>query len=114
MAKIFAAFSVLILSVHSVSFAHAPSNIDAEFNPKNKVLAVYITHDTDDPLAHGVKDLNVSLNGKVIITQEILRQDDERGVMLNYRINGVVKGDLLGVKASCNMGGEAAGELTAE
>lgn len=114
MMKIFAVFFVLILSIQYVCLAHDPSKIDVEFNPKNNVLAVYVTHDTDDPLAHGVKEVSVYLNDKAIITQEILRQDDEMGLMVNYRVNGVSNGDIIKVKALCNMGGEVAGELKAE
>jgi hypothetical protein len=105
---------VLICFVPTVSYAHPPEKVEVAINPDKKVLAVYVTHKTDDVAKHSVKKVSLSLNGTDKIVQKISRQDDETGLMVNYRLPEVVPGDDVEVRAVCDTGGETSGKLKVE
>lgn len=107
-------FFTLICSVPTAAYAHSPEKVDVAINPDKKVLAVYVTHKTDDIVKHSVNKVSVSLNGTNKIVQEISKQDDETGLLLNFRIPEVVLGDNVDVKAVCGTDGETSGKLKVE
>lgn len=105
---------VLICSVPAVSYAHPPEKVEIAVNTDKKTLAVYVTHKTGDTAGHSVKSVSLSLNGTEKIIQQISRQDDETGLMVNYRLPEVVPGDDVEVRAVCDTGGETSGKLKVE
>ena len=57
----------IFLVVASTAYAHPPSDIKIDFDPKIKMLHAVIIHNTSNPLNHYINKVDVGLNGKEII-----------------------------------------------
>lgn len=89
----------------SAAFAHAPTKIDIVYDPSGKVVAAVITHPVDDPKSHNIGKIDVSLNGKEILTHTISVQDNANTQTVTYRIPDAKPGDRIEVEAYCNWTG---------
>ena len=93
------------------AYAHPPSDIQITFDPKTKILNAVIIHDVSNPSAHFIKKVDVSVNGKEIIQQNISRQDNFNTQAVNYLIPDAKEGDLFSVEAYCSISGKLEKQL---
>ncbi len=103
-----------LITVHSLAYAHPPSDIIITFYPGSKILKAVIMHNVSDPEKHFIKKVDVMLNGKQIIEQEISRQDNNSNQTVNYLIPDAKLGDTISVKAYCSISGVLEKEIEAK
>jgi hypothetical protein len=95
-----------------VAFAHPPKDIIMNFDPGTKVLTAAVMHDTKEPLKHYIKRVDVGLNGKNVIKQNLSKQDNQTAQTVAYLIPEAKKGDKISVEAYCSQGGDLEREIT--
>lgn len=105
MRKVCIAVLVFMSLVVPCADAHPPSAIDISYNPVTKVVTAVITHQVSTPLTHYIKKVDVAINGKVIITQSLSRQDSNTSQTVLYYIPDAKKDDWISVEASCSIAG---------
>lgn len=106
MAKVFFPTLAAITCFVSAAYAHPPAKIDIVYDAEGKVVAAVITHPVQDPSTHFIEKVDVSINGKEVLTHEISRQDSETMQTVTYRIPDAVPGDRIAVEAYCNVNGK--------
>jgi hypothetical protein len=106
---LFGFFIFFVLS--AAAYAHPPSDIKITFDPKTKILNAVIFHDVSNPSAHYVKKVDVALNDKEIIQQNISRQDNFDTQTVNYLIPDAKAGDVLSVEGYCSISGKLEKQL---
>jgi desulfoferrodoxin (superoxide reductase-like protein) len=104
--------SFVFLFVVSTLYAHPPSDIKITFDPKTKMLQVVIMHNTSNPMSHYIKKIDVGLNGKEIIEQNISAQDNNDSQRAAYFIPDAKDGDLISVEGYCSISGKLEKEIT--
>ncbi|MDD5006298.1 MAG: hypothetical protein PHS93_07395 [Candidatus Omnitrophica bacterium] len=95
----------------STAYAHPPSDITITFDPASKILKAVITHQVVNPQNHFIKKVDVGLNDKEIISQEISRQDNNTTQTVSYLIPDAKEGDVLSVEAYCSISGALKKEI---
>jgi len=90
----------------SIAYAHPPSDIKITFDSKTKMLSAVIIHDVANSLNHYIKQVDVGLNGKDIIVQNISRQDNNYSQTVSYFIPDAKVGDVLSVEGHCSISGK--------
>ncbi len=95
----------------SVAYAHPPSDIRITFDPKTKMLQAVIVHNTNNPLNHYIKKVDVGLNGKEIIEHNISREDNNQTQTVSYLIPDAKDSDILSVEAYCSISGKLKKEI---
>jgi desulfoferrodoxin (superoxide reductase-like protein) len=103
--------SVVLFCVTSV-YAHPPADINIKFDSASKIITAVITHNTANPANHYIAKVDVGLNGKEIISQEISLQDNADNQTVSYLIPDAKKGDVLSVEAYCSISGKLKEEIT--
>jgi hypothetical protein len=113
--KRIAAFTVLFVfvAIVSLAMAHPPSDIVITYDPANKTLQAVIIHPVGNPKTHFIKKVDVSLNGKEVLTQSISRQDNNNSQTVSYVIPDAKETDELAVEAYCSMSGKLEKEIRA-
>ena len=111
--KKIAAFLVFLtfFMVASIAYAHPPSDIKITFDPRTKVLQAIIVHNTSNPVYHYINKVDVGLNGKEIIEQNISREDNNETQTVSYLIPDVKDNDILSVEAYCSISGKLKKEI---
>ena len=108
-------FLLLFLAAMVINaYAHPPSDIKITFDPVTKVLQAVIMHDVKDPAQHFIKTVGVGLNGKVVISQAISRQDNNESQTVSYLIPDAKAGDVLSVEGYCSISGKLEKEIKAQ
>jgi len=102
-------FIFFILS--TVVYAHPPADIQITFDPKTKILNVVIVHDVSNPSTHFIKKVDVFLNGKEIIQQNISRQDNFNTQRVSYLVPDAKEGDMFSVEGYCSISGKLEKQL---
>ena len=97
--------------IASMAYAHPPSDIKITFDPKTKILQVVIIHNTNNPISHYIKKVNIGLNGKEIIEHSISREDNNDTQTVSYLIPDAKDGDTLSVEAYCSISGKLKKEI---
>ena len=95
-------FFVLITTF---AYAHPPSDIIITYDKATKMLKAVIMHNVSNTRNHYIKKVDVALNGKEIIEQQISRQDNNENQTVIYFIPDVNPGDKLSVEAYCSISG---------
>ncbi|MDD3374741.1 MAG: hypothetical protein PHY73_03330 [Candidatus Omnitrophica bacterium] len=103
------AISILLASA---AYAHPPSDIKITFDPETKILQAIIYHSTSNPAQHYINKIDVALNGKEIISQEISREDNNLTQTASYLISDAKPGDVLSVEGYCSISGKLGKEIT--
>lgn len=103
-----------LMAVHSIAYAHPPSDIIITFYPASKILKAVIMHNVSDPENHFIRKVDVTLNGKQIIGQEISRQDNNSSQTVSYLIPDAKLGDTISVEAYCSISGVLEKEIKAK
>jgi len=86
--------------------AHPPSKIILEFNAETSILKVEMPHLVKDVTEHFIDRVEVKLNGKEILKQALLTQQDLEKQTVIYQIHDAKSGDELEVTAHCNVFGK--------
>lgn len=105
-------FTCLVLT--GTAYAHPPKDIEISYDPATKILTASIVHDTSNPLGHYIRKVDVGLNGKEIVQQEISRQDNNNSQKVSYYIPGTRPGDRLSVEGYCSISGKLKKEIVVE
>ncbi|MBN1794496.1 MAG: hypothetical protein JW844_05975 [Candidatus Omnitrophica bacterium] len=105
---------VSIVLAAGIACAHPPTDITLTFNSETKILEVVITHPVSNPASHYVGKVDVSLNGRETLTQEISRQDNPTTQTVVYRIPDAKSGDIITLEAHCNLSGALARDIKVE
>jgi len=100
-----------LIAVCSVAYAHPPSDIIISYDPATRILHATIMHNVSNPLNHYIKKVDIGLNGKEIIEQEISRQDNNTSQTVSYLIPDAKAGDKLSVEAYCSISGKLKKEI---
>lgn len=91
--------------------AHAPSDIKFSYEAATQTLQVTITHPSPFPTSHYIKSVEIKKDNKVLLSQNYKGQPDAPAFSYSYKIQ-VVPGDVLDVKATCNLWGSKTGKFT--
>jgi hypothetical protein len=107
MSKFFIIFFIFFSA--ELFYAHPPEDITLKYEPLTKMLLVNITHKikgstVTNPMKHFIKDVIISVNGKRVISENIVFQQSDDGEAGNYLLN-VKSGDKVSVTAACNISG---------
>ncbi|HHS13514.1 MAG TPA: hypothetical protein ENN03_07060 [bacterium] len=113
MKKIYMA-CLLTAAVVCAASAHAPSELKGSFNAETRVLNVTFSHAVSDANSHYITEIKIFLNGKQIIEQKLLSQENGEGGELVYRIPDAEPGDKLRINARCNKIGAKTLNITIE
>jgi hypothetical protein len=106
--KKFLVFLFILFSV-GVFYAHPPENVALKYDPALKMIIVDITHKiksstVTNPMKHYIKDIIIAVNGKRVISENIVFQQSDDGEAGYYLLN-VKSGDKVSVTAACNISG---------
>ena len=109
-------FTTLLILTVSIIFAHPASQVTLSYNAKTSMLTINVIHpisDTkvSDPTKHYIKDITVSVNGKVAIVESIKFQQSDKGEMSSFLLN-VKKNDKVTVKTVCSISGTKIASIT--
>ena len=104
-------FLILSFCVSSAAYAHPPSDIKITYDSKTKILTALIMHNVSDAKRHYINKVDVSLNGKEIISQAISRQDNNINQKVSYIIPDAKAGDKISVEGYCSISGKLAKEI---
>jgi desulfoferrodoxin (superoxide reductase-like protein) len=95
--------ALFVLSLPHMAFAHSPEKVDVFYDFKAQVLVVKITHPSNNPGRHFVKEVTVKKNGTVVQQTAYTKQD---GDVFTYSYKMQVKGeDVIEVTATCSIQG---------
>ncbi|HET6490429.1 MAG TPA: hypothetical protein VFG28_11795 [Syntrophales bacterium] len=95
--------ALFILSLPLAASAHDPEKVDVFYNFTNKTLVVKITHPSNNPDRHFVKEVVVKKNGAVVQRAAFTRQD---GDVFTYTYKMQATGeDVIEVTAICSIRG---------
>ncbi|MFC1752234.1 hypothetical protein ACFL96_02435 [Thermoproteota archaeon] len=96
---------VIILFTVNLAYSHPPAQIKMAFNIEQCSLVIGIAHSVEVPKEHFIAKVVVKLNGDVVVIQKILKQDNQNGQSLAYKIPSAELGDTIEVEAYCNKSG---------
>lgn len=89
----------------AIAYAHPPQDIMVTFDKQMKILQAIIVHNVKNPENHYIKRVDVSLNGKEILTHFISRQDNNETQIVTYLIPDAKDGDVISVEGYCSING---------
>lgn len=100
-------FCIIFLTIGYASFmkaafAHQAEDMVVAYDEKNKVVSIGVIHLTDNPEKHFIKEVTVKLNGKEIIRQAFLGQQDPKVQAVSYVIEDAKDKDTIEVVATCS------------
>ncbi|MGD9141345.1 MAG: hypothetical protein PVJ42_07370 [bacterium] len=101
----------LVLISAAGAIAHAPREVELEFDLGEKELQVTIDHQVTDVVKHFINSVTVELNGEKIIEQKITEQENLKSQVLEYRITEARVGDTITVVAACSISGKKKASL---
>ena len=107
-------WSLLLLLICGSACAHAPQKVETWFDPDEHILKVTISHGVKDGGKHFVDEVTVSLNGKEVVRQILLAQENLESLTVLYRITDAGPGDEIGVSAACNLSGKKTAKIKVE
>ena len=102
---------VLNLFICSAVYAHPPSDIKLTYVSKTKILTAIIMHNVRDVKKHLINKVDISINGKEVISHVISQQDNLMTQTVSYLIPDAKPGDALSVEAYCNLSGKLSKEI---
>lgn len=98
----------------SAAFAHPPSDIKITFDPATKMVSAVIVHNVSNTLSHYIKKVDVAINGREVIEQEISRQDNNASQTVTYLLPDIKDGDVVSVEGYCNISGTLKKEIVCQ
>lgn len=113
MKKVFLSIIFMVMVLANLSaYAHPPSDIIISYDTQTKVLHAVIMHNTMNTVKHYIKQVEVALNDKVIITQMFSLQGNNVSQDVTYLVPDAKAGDKLSVDADCNLSGDLKKAIT--
>jgi len=103
---------LFLLFSNGILNAHPASDMLIDYDLEKSEIYVVILHKVKDPNDHYISKVEVSLNGKKIITQHIQKQIDAEKQRVVYLIPGLKEGDKILVWVECNKFGTYRKEIT--
>jgi hypothetical protein len=100
MGSVLLAICLLVLPVS----ANPPSDISLNYDKATDQLSVTITHPIDDPTTHYIRNVKVTVNGRVAIDNDYKNQPAKDAFTYTYPVQ-VNPGDEVRVTATCNLVG---------
>ena len=103
---------LMFLLLANISGAHPPKKM--EVNMEDGQLTVVVNHPVGNTKLHLVDKIEVYVNGKKVVRQTYKTQatsDEQKAI---YYLPGVVKDDVVKVKAHCNKYGVKTKSITIE
>jgi desulfoferrodoxin (superoxide reductase-like protein) len=95
--------ALFALSLPQLVLAHSPEKVDVYYDFKSQALVVKITHPSNNPDRHFVKEVEVKKNGQVVQRGVYTKQD---GNVFTYTYKMIATGeDVIEVTASCSIHG---------
>jgi desulfoferrodoxin (superoxide reductase-like protein) len=95
--------ALFVLSLPHLVWAHNPEKVEVFYDFKTQTLAVKITHPSNNPDRHFVKEVEVKKNGQVVQRGVYTKQD---GNVFTYTYKMKATGeDVFEVTASCSIHG---------
>ena len=95
---------MLVVVLAPAAYANSPQKMELSYSVQTEVLTVKITHPSDKPASHYVKEIIISNNGKVVKRASYKSQT---GDVSTYTFPLPKKGlGLVEVKAVCSVEGE--------
>ncbi|NLW19334.1 MAG: hypothetical protein GXY81_06565 [Candidatus Cloacimonetes bacterium] len=101
--------TLIILALLAIAcglFAHPADEIYASYKAASQTLEISFDHKVKDSKEHYIDHVEISLNGKTIITQTARTQNDNTGGSFIYKIPNLQKNDKLEITLTCNKGGK--------
>lgn len=115
MKRIFLSILVFFVVFYCIeAYAHPPADIKLEYNSQSRILSVVITHPVNNTESHFIKKIDVSVNGKEVITHILKRQDTNATQLAVYMIPDADAGDAISIEAYCSISGKLKKEVKVE
>jgi desulfoferrodoxin (superoxide reductase-like protein) len=100
---VFFVVALFILSLPHMALAHNPEKVDVFYDFNTKTLAVKITHISNTPDRHYVKEVTVKKNGQVVQRGTYTKQDGDT-FTYTYKMQATAE-DVIEVTATCSIHG---------
>ena len=104
MKKIILVLFLAVIFSSKLSFAHAPSNLELEYDFEKQVLKIKIIHITQDLQKHYIRVIKIQKNEEKPEVLFFHWQKDNKLIEQEINIEAEV-GDVFKVKANCKQGG---------
>ncbi|MBN2830554.1 MAG: hypothetical protein JXR56_09570 [Candidatus Cloacimonetes bacterium] len=105
---------VLMILGTALLSAHPASGVKADFDKDTNILMVSFEHEVKNAEDHFIYEINVKLNKKEIINQQISKQETIKGGEYQYKIIDAKVGDTITVTTACNKSGKKSVSLVIE
>ena len=103
------------LAVSSVAFAHPPTSVTVTYDKDKKTVQAVVVHGVGSPTRHYIKKVAISVNGTSATVLTFDHQDSKESQKAEYVLPAAAKpGDVIAVKATCNIFGSKEGSLTVQ
>ncbi|MGC8765262.1 MAG: hypothetical protein ACP5QT_05185 [Brevinematia bacterium] len=104
---------LLLIMMAGLGFAHPPSEIKAKIDLNERTLEVEIGHSVKSS-DHYIHQVEIALNGKLIIRQDSVVQYNESIQKYVYFIPELKENDKISITGKCNKFGSLKREFVAE
>lgn len=102
---------VVVFLYPATIMAHPPKGLAAEYDITSQKLTVRIDHNSFSPTMHYINKVEIKKNAQPVINQTYKSQPEKNPFEYTYEIPAKV-GDVLEIKASCNMFGSKTISIT--
>jgi hypothetical protein len=102
---------VVVFSYPTILMAHPPKGLAAEYDIASQKLKVRIDHGSFSPTMHYINKVEIKKNAQLVINQTYKSQPEKNPFEYTYEIPAKV-GDVLEIKASCNLFGSKTISIT--
>ena len=102
--------ALFVLSLSLTAFAHEPQKVDVFYNFNTKTLSVKITHPSNNPDKHFVKEVTVKKNG-VVVQQAAYTKQAGDVFTYSYQMSAT-PADTFEVTAVCSIHGSKTTKYT--
>lgn len=106
-----AVFTLALLCVAAVAFAHPPKAVNLSWNP-NGTLTVTVDHPVNDPQKHYINKVIVYVNDKIATQKEYQTQASAEGFTDTFQLGTQPSGTKLKAEAFCIIMGSGTGSIT--
>ena len=103
----------IMLLFGNLLFATPPDSIKMSFDSTGTIMTARIFHVTKNPTLHLIAQVSVTLQGKPIIQQTIVKQFSNFEQDVIYQIVDAKKGDKISVTGQCSVMGKKTQEIIA-
>jgi hypothetical protein len=109
---------IVLLGVATLALAHPPKEVALSWDPATKIMTIKVTHlinesKVTDPTRHYVKELGLTINGKVVAITNYKYQQFPDGETIAFELD-LKSGDKVTATAKCSLAGQNTGEYTVE